>query len=205
VFTGDDFSKAITAEQFWATFASELHRALEQDPDWPDKWGTDQTWTPFIKNVLTEVGYSLGFHEKHAISYEFYRLDVGYFSKGTFPDNGKSRDWDAWNLEVAIEHENNSESWHEEWIKLVHFNCGLKVLVTYTDYIPNAEPIETKLQRVKQIYDQAKYRQRPDNWCLIFGPTWKSGQHAFIAYEFDGTSFRRLPDRNIWPRFRASA
>jgi hypothetical protein len=189
----------VAAEEFWFTFASELRRALEGTPDWRSRWDSNEAWTPFIKNVLTEVGRSLGFLERLSIAHEFYRLDVGYFSKGTLPDSGKFRDWDVWNLEVAIEHENNSESWHEEWIKLIHFNCGLKVLVTYIDRTRNAEPIETKLKRVKQIYDQAKYRQRPDSWCLIFGPTWNSGLCSFIAYEFNGVDFQRLSERDIWP------
>ncbi len=151
-----------------------------------------------MMDVLTEVGHDLGFRGQHAIAHEYYRLDVGYFSKGTHPNAPRFVDWDVWNLEVAIEHENNSDRWYEEWVKLIHFNCGLKVLITYHDYA-GAESIGTRLKWAKDIYEGVRYRQCPDSWLLIFGPSWGSERHDFVGYSFEGNGFQELSSRKTWP------
>lgn len=39
-----------------------------------------------------------------------------------------------WDLEIAVEHENNDADWINELVKLLHIRCPLKVVISYNRY-----------------------------------------------------------------------
>ena len=42
--------------------------------------------------------------------------------------------WHLWDLEIAVEHENNSHDWMDEVVKLAHIACSLRVVIGYMPY-----------------------------------------------------------------------
>jgi hypothetical protein len=162
----------------------------------------DKPWTAFIEPFLKRMGTLLGFRADGPypacveISREWCRIDVAYFSVFS-PITGTLDNWD-W--EVAIEHENGGHlEWFQEFVKLVHVCCGLKVIITYHDYTARGLSIEDKLQLAKKLYDARRYRVLPDNWLLIFGSWWRPRTAAedYVAYSFNGAEFGELPRQKV--------
>ncbi len=119
----------ISAESFWDAFSSKLRSACLNDPDWRQHFNNRKMWTDFVMPMLTNsVGKELGFNPQNEIQEQFYRIDVIYYRVHDNPQVAffipKGAEWN-WDLEVAIEHENDSKDWHFELSKLCHINCGL--------------------------------------------------------------------------------
>ena len=192
----------ISAKSFWDAFSSKLRSACSNDPNWRQYFANATKWTNFVMSTLTNsVGKELGFDPENEIQKEFYKIDVIYYRVHVNPQaaffipNGAEWNWD---LEIAIEHENNSKDWHFEFSKLCHINCGLKVIIGYHEYGNQQKygTIEQKLDYMKTLYDLRKYKQGPeDNWLLILGPN--DLARDFVAYKFDGKEFSRLEDKRI--------
>jgi hypothetical protein len=192
--------KSLQPETFWKELHIRIARELAARDDWKLVWGSDPIWTQFMLGVLTEFGVALGFNEPQSISREFFRIDLAFFSPSVVPEAPRFHKWDSWNLDVAIELENNSESWFEEWIKLAHLRCGLKVLMAFHDARPTKPSIAEKLEWARQIYQGTSHCGDSDSWLLVFGPSLgQEGDGSFSAYSFDGTAFRELEKARILP------
>lgn len=194
-------SPAVTAESFWNTFADALRSRLAGCNSWRSLYTHDTEWTKFMTHdFLAKLGETLGFQK---VCWEWCRVDVSYFSyphpadvrSGTMSNDNPGWDWD-W--EVAIEHENDGRSWLEEFTKLGHINCGLKVLITYHDY---SRPLEEKIAEALRLHKGRKYRQAEDRWLLIFGPHNRSlGVRDFVAFGFDGANLVELLPKSVLPQ-----
>lgn len=193
----------ITPLRFWDKFAERLKKdisELNDRSDWLAKCKSSTEWTAFMTKSLIQLGKDLGFDKKRGIGTEFYRIDLGYFvvHDPVKDIEGKFYDYN-WDLEVAIEHENNSSTWYYEFVKLVHINCGLKVLITYHKHNNKDTEFKNKFDILLDLYRPRQYTQRNDRWLLIFGPTSNNLDKDFVAYKFDGKNFLPLPKRKIIP------
>ena len=185
----------ITPEIFWNTFSDKLKSGINEDSNYL-KYYYDpnyKKWTEFIETILILIGKDFNFKKEYReISKEYFRIDFCFFKVNP-------NDEYDWNLEVAIEHENSDKTWFDEFTKLTHINCGLKVLIAYHDYI-NDKQIDKKLNEdAKNYYLKRKYKQSPDNWLIIIGPSYKIRDKDFVAYKFDGDTFELLENKNILP------
>ena len=90
---------------------------------WKVRYDNDRKWTFFIKNIIEEIIEQLPYPRKD-LSPEYLRIDY------TICPGESNTQWD---LDIAIEHENNPNSWEDELTKLLHINCGLRVLIAYYD------------------------------------------------------------------------
>lgn len=176
----------VAPDRFWTVFIRELSTTLAQDKCWQGKWASDADWTDLMMSVLQKTGFALGFFEPKTISREYLRLDMAFYSYPRRPEDCSDR---LWNLEVAIEHENSSEGWLDEWVKLSHLSCGLKVLITYHDHRPGRPSLDDKLKIAKDIYGDLSFKCPEDSWLLIFGPTYYSPIKSWFGYTFDGRAF----------------
>ena len=63
---------------------------------------------------------------------EYYRVDaLGYTSQRNALDSIKGFHAQCWDLQIAVEHENDPEEWLDEVIKLAHICCPLRVVIGY--------------------------------------------------------------------------
>lgn len=175
-------SSVVTPKEFWEAFSTKIQEFMKDNPNWRENlYQKDKEWTTFITKMLIVLGHNLGF-TKEEVGNEWYRIDVCYFNWVSYYN---------WDLEVAIEHENNYNDWFYELVKLAHINCGLKVLISYYD-----NSIDDKLDQAKVYYNKLKYKRVPENWLFIFGPM-DSTRQDFIAYEFDGMEFRKIAHQGV--------
>lgn len=127
------------AQDFWNRFSECL---VEKQGKAENAWKYNKDYTEFIIGMMEEIigKEGAGFET----SKEYYRIDLTGWSqlrekiKADIPSNG-NYDFQPylWDLEVAIEHENNDKLWMDEVIKLSHIVCKLRVVIGYM-------PIELK-------------------------------------------------------------
>ena len=187
----------ITPEKFWSTFSDGLHKKIHND--WKDNYQSATKWTRYITKILIQLGKHLHFDpEKWEISKEYYRVDVGYYKVSNPLEATYWKKLKAWDFIVAIEHENNPDTWYEEFVKLAHLNCQLKVIISYHDFSNIQSPVKNKINEViEKIYQFQACKQINDSWLFIFGPTLNCLDRDFEAYKFDGKSVRKLPNKSI--------
>ena len=94
-------------------------------------------FTEKIMHLISEIVDQIpGEYTDNLISQkEYFRIDVsGWESKSksfSKAANAVNLNSYAWDLRVAVEHENNPKLWLDEVVKLAHIHCPLKVVIGY--------------------------------------------------------------------------
>lgn len=87
----------------------------------------------FTKFITQKINKMLSKEEKKKQN-EYFRIDAIQWT-GKADLIGKSQDIHLnkhlWDLEVAVEHENNPADWMDEVVKLAHIACPLRVVIGY--------------------------------------------------------------------------
>ena len=90
-------------------------------------YNCNTTFTTFIIGRINEIIESMGYSSQN----EYLRIDaIGYTKK----ENLESRaglNVHLWDLQIAVEHENDSKDWLDEVVKLSHICCPLRVVIGY--------------------------------------------------------------------------
>ncbi len=87
-----------------------------------------KSFTEFIIKEINKIIESQGLHPQN----EYFRIDsMGYKSRWRELDEKKGFNPHLWDLEIAVEHENDSKDWLDEVIKLAHICCPLRVVIGY--------------------------------------------------------------------------
>ena len=162
----------MTAKEFWKSFSESLQgKRAEAERAW--KYNKD--YTEFIIGMMEEMLCGAGFKT----SKEYYRIDLTGWSQLRHKiesDAPKNENYDfqsyLWDLDVAIEHENNDKLWMDEVIKLSHIACELRIVIGYV-------PVELKDEHIKYldyvsnaINNNLKARDNMNNdFLIILGDT----------------------------------
>ncbi|HWO90061.1 MAG TPA: hypothetical protein VNL98_13020 [Gemmatimonadales bacterium] len=134
-----------------------------------------------MASVIRATGGSLGYDRAHA---EYFRIDATFFSYQRYP---KGLTNFLWNLELAVEHENNAGEWRYEWVKLMHIGAGLRVVIGYD----HPRGIPQRLQEAASLRRHSRYAV-PGPMLLILGPVTITRDSAFQAFEFGRFTPRQL-------------
>lgn len=139
----------MNAQEFWDKFSESLAKKQEAAEK---AWKYNKDYTEFIIGMMEEIiGKNHTGGAGLETSKEYYRIDLTGWRqlrekiKADIPGNG-SYDFQPylWDLEVAIEHENNDKLWMDEVIKLSHIACELRVVIGYV-------PIEHKGEQIRYL------------------------------------------------------
>lgn len=129
------------AREFWLKFQDKIkeHREVLEK-----RWLKDKAFTKSIKQVITEVIKEKYPSENFVVQPEYYNIDiVGWEQKKSAEKeyllkederDGYLFEKYAWNLSVAVEHENKKELWMDEVVKLAYIYCDLRVVIGYFPY-----------------------------------------------------------------------
>ena len=207
----------VTAKKFFDLFMSALGGENEQITANEYK-NSGALWTTYITFKVQE------FLEKQLnlkTNKEYFRIDmigwsgndkwsekdittnkdqIGYLSHKKSSRSELKLDEYDWNLEVAVEFENEPEKWSDEVIKLCHIKCGIKVVIAY-NYINERNLDMEKLEFVAEHMRNLSYGTPIANeeFMVILGNCRrKEGSYTdmksieYIAYTFDGEHFNEL-------------
>ena len=87
-----------------------------------------KSFTEFIITQINGIIEAQGLHPQN----EYFRIDsMGYKSRWRELSKNKGINPHLWDLEIAVEHENDSKDWLDEVIKLAHICCPLRVVIGY--------------------------------------------------------------------------
>lgn len=185
-----------TPEMFWEVFAKVMKLKLNagENDAWKESYDNDRKWTFFIKNTIEGIIINLGYAMAD-LSPEYLRIDY------TICPGESTTQWD---LDIAIEHENNPNSWEDELTKLLHINCGLRVLIAYYDNKKardeNVDILSTIKDKIICNLSNRKYYQPDQKWLLIFGPYDLRNEGDFIAYKLEKTKLIKLTEHSIFKK-----
>lgn len=112
-------------------FFNEFQRIFQDNrQDAESKYYSNTEFTTFITG---EINALLANAEKKKQN-EYYRIDaIQWTPKADLIDKHEDIDLKdhLWDLEIAVEHENNSKDWMDEVVKLAHIVCPLRVVIGY--------------------------------------------------------------------------
>jgi hypothetical protein len=194
----------VIADQFWERFSTSLHKHLRNNSNWEQLYSNSKTWTVFMFDFLYKFSdEKYNYSTRGECSTEYLRVDMGCFDKSNVIDtNNKKYNGYEWDFDIAIEHENDETRWFEEFVKLIHVNCGLKVLIAYHSY---DRDLSERIEALESIFNNRKYKNLNDQWLIILGPTLKdkANRKDFIAFksiidiDSETIKFVELSDRRI--------
>jgi hypothetical protein len=153
----------MTAKEFWEAFQAKVEenrdylRGLRdaKDSNGEESENKKDSFTErimkVIKAAICEIEtdareYKRGSHKlgEYVLHREYFKIDlVGwrqkkdtdyYFENENNSNRGYKLKKFAWDLDFALEHENNPNDWTDEVIKLAHIYCNLRVVIGYFSF-----------------------------------------------------------------------
>lgn len=130
--------KMFTAKKFFDLFQKKLcdQDAIYNQKSYREIYKINGEFTSLVNRLIVNTILE---ENKLRWSNEYYRIDVigwenVYGDVKLENDYKKAQlNYHSWKLQFAFEHENNSEDWSDEVIKLLYINCPLRVVVGYND------------------------------------------------------------------------
>ena len=205
----------ITAKKFYGLLIDVLKESEKITVD--HYWNATDTsvarWTTYLSRAIEED--ILQGELKLKTNREYFRIDlIGWSGNPAWQKENEKhigskpckRDSDPqlneyhWNLEIAVEYENDSLDWTNEVIKLCHIKCGLKVVIGYAHY-EQRENDMAKLNIIADHMRKLKYGcpQKGEEFLVILGNCGRGEPYKSIdndiqskAYIYNGTKFEPL-------------
>ena len=142
---------------------------------------------PRINNILGNETF-----EQAIVSNEYFRIDaIKWTDLKTKIGACKYLSKYLWDLEIAVEHENDSRAWMDEVIKLAHVCCSLRVVI---GYLPHGERYNADTDCLDYITEGLKNLSCYDNmkhgeFMIILGNSGTRGDtdcyFGYKGYLFD--------------------
>lgn len=132
---------------------------------------------------------------------EYFRIDaIGWTAKADaiIDTPGVSLNHHLWDLEVAVEHENDKKDWMDEVVKLAHIACPLRVVIGYIPW-EKREYDQVYLDHVSKWLGniQCRDNMQRGEFLIIFGNCNTEGErnrfYNYKGYLFDPKYFRFMP------------
>ena len=185
----------MNAQEFWNGFKEIFKDGTATKETALKKWYRNKDYTAFI---LSEIEKKLE-NASLETSKEYYRIDLTAWKQLKNEDyyllSEKDFEKYLWDLEVAVEHENNDKSWMDEVVKLMHITCPLRVVI---GYLPMKEEKDTyisalnsEIKKVRVYNDMNK-----GEFLLIIGDSKCKGDKKkfcnYTPYIFRNSGFKQL-------------
>lgn len=132
----------MTAKKFWERFKESIYQNSELVSLW------DYT-KDFTNSIIDKLENSVIADKNVKTEREYFRIDlVGYIKKESTKTLHRNLQKYSWDLEVAVEHENDYRLWVDEVVKLAHIVCPLRVVIGYLPKNSEKYPHEVVLKKV---------------------------------------------------------
>lgn len=173
----------ISAKQFYNDYLS-----LVTNEYW-DVYHDNKQWTSCVTKIIKEIikKYSL------TPQTEYFRVDVtGWISHWEdIKEEAQAVKLNPhlWDLEIAVEHENDNSDWTDELVKLVHIKCPLKVIIGYTPCDMRYKELERLQFAGKLLYKVKAFNRCPnEEYLIILGNSApkESKNHDYSNYDYRG-------------------
>lgn len=169
----------MTAWEFWTSFEKQIKDNSEVlKTVWNNRDAFTERIMKVIKNAIRMTNREAkDYVPNHRYEYEEYVMQTEYFKIDLVAWEQK-RDTDAytvengiegyklnkhaWDFDIAVEHENASDKWSDEVVKLAHIFCDLRVVIGYIPYVKDGKR-EMHKKYLNAITDSIKTLKCRDN------------------------------------------
>lgn len=147
--------------EFNAIFSKKRNEAVS-------KYTDNTAFTAFIVDEINTIIRKMEYRPQN----EYFRIDSsGYTSRYEELEKIKNFNPHLWDLEIAVEHENDSKDWLDEVIKLAHICCPLKVVIGYVPMTERDFEEDTYLTYASEALKRlnCKYNLYQGEFMIILG------------------------------------
>lgn len=177
-------------KEFFEQFQNEINERDEtgQRKHW-DCYSDNKTFTDVInRRVIPKIIENANLIPEQ----EYYRIDVtGYQKEEIQKMEDTKLNFYRWDLEIAVEHENNDADWLNELVKLLHVRCPLKVIISYNRYDNRDEGGQSDLNKLKCAAECmkatrcfAKSEDSSEEYLIILGNC--GGKDHYASFDYRG-------------------
>lgn len=128
----------MNAQEFWNSFRQAVMTEGENRTRLMNDWTTSRAFTATMTEIVTNIIKENYPKNEIAVQPEYLRIDIPAWrkNKGNNDTARCVKEETAfqiydWNLEIAVEHENDYRLWMDEVVKLAHISCPLRVVIGY--------------------------------------------------------------------------
>ena len=113
-------------------FFDEFNKTFAEDSIYREKavktYSHSTDFTDFIIDRINTIIREKGLCSQN----EYFRIDsMGYNSRYKELEKSRGLTPHLWDMEIAVEHENDDKDWLDEVVKLAHVCCPLRVVIGY--------------------------------------------------------------------------
>ncbi len=169
-------------------------RSVKNDPEAIKEYHDNKGFTTYVTDKIQDIIKSYGLKAEK----EYYRIDViGY--KSHFDEIKNKKDIYissyAWDLKIAVEHENDDRLWMDEVVKLAHICCDLRVVIGYLPMEKRAEGEDEKcleyivdvMKKHCKCFDNLK--NKDNEFIIIIGNSGTDSKHPETYFNYKGYLF----------------
>ena len=160
-------------DEFNSTFTTNHHQKQKAI----DAYTQNTAFTCFIIQRINEIIASKCYEHLN----EYYRIDaIGFKPKWKQLDENSMLHPHLWDLEVAVEHENDPKDWLDEVIKLAHICCPLRVVIGYVPTEQRTHGDEERLTYAAAALQKLKCKEnmKTGEFLIILGNSDTKGNVA---------------------------
>lgn len=169
---------------------------LEHRAEAESSYCSNKDFTTFITKKINAI---IG--NKFKTQNEYFRIDaMGWTPRADSIENteGVHLSKHLWDLEIAIEHENNQHDWMDEVVKLAHIFCPLRVVIGYLPWKDRKDGPEFDLYNLHHVSKEIKKlkcceNMRHGEFLVILGNCNTAGKTSryfgYRGYLFNPTTF----------------
>lgn len=146
-----------------------------------DCYNHNSAFTNFIIGRINEIIESMGYVSQN----EYLRIDaIGYTTKKKNLDSSVGLNAHLWDLQIAVEHENDPKDWLDEVVKLSHICCPLRVVI---GYVPaecrnnDGERLEYASKILQQL--QCKDNLKHGEFVVVLGNSGAKTEDDYFKYK----------------------
>ena len=182
-------AEKVSAKKFLIDF-----RRVINDSESVDSYQDSKAFTPVVTKKIRSVIDSYGLTSEQ----EYYRIDViGYeshYKKIKNKANAPVKPY-AWDMKIAVEHENDDNLWMDEVVKLSHICCDLRVVIGYLPMKKRAANEDEKclayvvdvMKEHCKCFDNLK--NKDNEFMIIIGNSGTDAKHPETYFNYNGYLF----------------
>jgi hypothetical protein len=180
------------AKDFWISLCEQIEANRE---DLESAWTDLPSFTSAMTNVISRAIKSRQASDKHVVQPEYFNIDLTKWEQKKSADNeyisspSQLKQYHlkkyAWDLNIAVEHENDKDLWMDEVVKLAHIFCDLRVVIGYFPYVRD-EGLKWAIQQsyldnVAETINTLKCRENMDHgeFMIILGDVGNKNNQGF--------------------------
>lgn len=127
-----------------------------------DHYCSNKDFTDFVIDAINGIIDKHGYKTQK----EYFRIDaIGWIPMAESVEKPKEVKLSRhlWDLEIAVEHENDQRDWMDEVVKLTHIVCPLRVVIGYLPWSKRKNGPEFDLLNLEHVVCQLKKMKCFDN------------------------------------------